>query len=244
MPVRMMDSLDMASGGVVSMAFDPKQPIPHAASVRGNGMPAPGQNQRDRRSIILATIRMLLIEEGFEGVTVRRVAECSGHAVQTIYNLVGPRDLAITEAITEYSQFVNLPPLPDLDDTGASVMMLDRELQSIQTNPEFCRNVCLIFFTESRDIFYDFRARQVKSFHGFMMQQQKAGIIRAEVNVRSLAEQLVMFLSALCVEWSDRPFAFDLLRQRLYTGYSTLMSGALCPSYPREMVLDLECAAH
>ncbi len=45
--------------------------------------------------MILAAIRRLLIDEGYDGITVRRIAEASGHAVQTICNLVGPRDLPL-----------------------------------------------------------------------------------------------------------------------------------------------------
>ena len=208
------------------VVFDPARPIP-----RGNGgipgMPAPGQNQRNRRSIILATIRRLLTEEGFEGVAVRRIAECSGHAVQTIYNLVGPRELAITEAISEYSQYVNLTAMPDPEDPNALLAMIERELKSIEINPEFCRNVCLIYFTESRGIFYDFRERQIRLLHNFLLQQQKAGVVRAGVNTRSLAEHLILFLGTLCVEWADRPFPFEQLQQRTYAGYANLMGEAM-----------------
>src|SRR3546814_17176471 len=80
---------------VPAMVVDPTQPIQRMPVQIGNRSYAPGQNQRQRRAAILATIRRLLIDDGFEGVTVRRIAECSGHAVQTIYNLVGSRNQAI-----------------------------------------------------------------------------------------------------------------------------------------------------
>src|SRR3546814_961893 len=128
----------------------------------GNRSYAPGKNQRQRRAGILATVRRLLIDDGFEGVTVRRIAECSGHAVQTIYNLVCSRNQAIAEAINEYSQYVCLTATPDPKDPTASAMMIDRERNSIRATPEFCRNVCMIFFSDSREIFYAFRERQVE----------------------------------------------------------------------------------
>lgn len=233
MPILNAPGLDTIAIAPPAVIFDPTQPIPRAPVRLSNWTSAPGQNQRNRRAIILATIRRLLIEEGFDGVTVRRVAECSGHAVQTIYNLVGPRDLAIIEAINEYSQYVNLTATPDPDDPYASAAIIERELKSIQLNPEFCRNVCLIFFSESRSIFYDFRDRQVKSMCNFLTQQQKAGIVRADVDARNLAEQLILYVSALFVEWSDRPFAFEQLQQRLYAGYGSLIAGAINPSCGR-----------
>jgi AcrR family transcriptional regulator len=180
--------------------------------------------------MILAAIRRLLLDEGHEGITVRRIAECSGHAVQTIYNLVGPRDLAITEAVTEYSQYVCLTATPNPADPNAAAGMIDRELQSIEIHPEFCRNVCKIYFTDSRGIFYDFRTRQTKMLYSFLLQQQKSGIIRPGVDTRSMAENFMLFMGAIFVEWSDSSIPLDQLKQRLYAGYFSIMAEAIVPS--------------
>jgi AcrR family transcriptional regulator len=223
--------------GVVAPAvvFDPTLPIPRPTGQLARA-DAFGQNQRNRRSMILAAIRRLLVDEGHEGVTVRRIAECSGHAVQTIYNLVGPRDLAITEAVTEYSQYVCLTANPNPADPYASAGMIDRELQSIEIQPEFCRNVCQIYFSESRGIFYDFRARQTKMLHSFMVQQQKSGVIRPGADTRSIAENFMLFMGAIFVEWSDCVIPLDQMKQRLYAGYFSIMADAIQPSARRSDV--------
>lgn len=214
-------------GAANAVIFDPARPIGRPELVREGGRRVPAHNQRFRRATILATIRKLLTDEGLEGVTVRRIAETSGHAVQTIYNLVGPRDHAIAEAISEYSQYVNLTAAPDPFDPQVPAAIVDRELSSIRIQPRFCRNVCMIYFSGSRQIFYDFRGRQVKSMHRFLQQQQRAGVVRREINVLGLAEQLMFFLGALCVEWADRDFPLEELRERLCDGYEGLMAGAL-----------------
>ncbi len=211
------------------MVFDPTLPIPRLGGAVPGG-DAFGQNQRNRRSMILAAIRRLLVNEGLAGVTVRRIAECSGHAVQTIYNLVGPRDLAITEAVTEYSQYVCLTANPNPADPHAAVRMIDRELRSIEVHPEFCRNVCQIYFSESRGIFYDFRARQTRMLHGFLVQQQKSGVIRPGADTRGMAENFMLFMGAVFVEWSDSCLPREQLRQRLYAGYHGIMADAIQPA--------------
>jgi AcrR family transcriptional regulator len=221
------------SAAGAAMVFDPTRPIQRRPLRMDDRGAAPGQNQRQRRATILATIRRLLIDEGFEGVTVRRVAECSGHAVQTIYNLVGTRNLAISEAISEYSQYVCLTETPDPRNPTASIAMIDRELDSIRMRPEFCRNVCMIFFSESREIFYDFRRRQVDVLHNFLLQQRKLGIIGSSTDVSGLAERMILSLGALFVEWADRPFSLDSLQERLYGTYACLMSDALSPAIGR-----------
>lgn len=215
---------------VPEVVYNPSLPIAAAPAPFAGTPPPSRQNQRLRRSMILATIRRLLTEEGYDGVTVRRIAENSGHAVQTIYNLVGPRDQAIIEAIGEYTRFVGRTAMPDPEDPNAVVEIIDRWLASVSAAPEFCRQVSLIFFTPSRHIFYAFRDRELKGMQGLLARQQKCGVLRADANIRDLAEQLVLLASALCVEWSDRPFPLEQLHRRLCSGYANLLAGAVGPA--------------
>jgi len=220
------ESHDFA-GGAPSVLYDPALPI-----LRGQGeggRATTRQNQRLRKAQILATIRRLLVDHGFEGVTVRRIAESSGHAVQTIYNLVGPRDEAIVAAVSEYTRFVGRTAMPRAEDPHVVMEIIDRWLQSIEAAPEFCRQVSLIYFTRSRAIFYAFRDLELKGMHQLLQRQQKCGALRPEANIRDLSEQLVLFASGLCLEWSDRPFPLEQLRRRLYSGYANLLAHAVAP---------------
>lgn len=214
------------AGKTRSALYDPRLPIMHFP---GSSDAAPRRNQRLRRARILATIRGLLTDEGIDGITVRRVAQTSGHAVQTIYNLVGPRDQAIAEAISEYTRYVGRTAHPRPEDPHTLIEIIDRWLQSVEAAPEFCRQVSMIFFTRSRNIFYDFRDREFQGMTRLLRQQQKCGAIRPEVNVKDLADQLVQLASGLCIEWSDRPFPLEQLRRRLYSGYANLLSAAVSP---------------
>jgi AcrR family transcriptional regulator len=211
--------------------YDPALPIHHFPGQAKAALSR--RNQRLRRAQILATIRRLLAEEGFDGVTVRRIAQASGHAVQTIYNLVGPRDRAIVEAISEYTRYVGRTASPQPEDPQAVMAIIDCWLQSVEAAPAFCRQVSLIHFGPARAVFYSFRDRELKGMHGLLSRQQKCGAIRAETNIRDLAEHLVLLASALCVEWSDRPFPIEQLRRRLYSGYANLLAGAVAPRGPR-----------
>lgn len=221
------------------LVFEPGCPVPPGFDRAANVSSASGQAQRERRSRILATIRNLLVERGFEGLTVRGIAEGSGFAVQTIYNLVGPRDHAIVEAICEYTRLINYSSLSDPEDPYAVVKIMDRGAQSIEASPEFCRQVCMIAFTPSRDIYYKYRDRQFRAMRGFLAMQKKAGILRASVNISDLAEQLMLLASALCMDWADDRLPLDQLRRRLIAGYTNLMAGAVnapIQAYPEAIV--------
>lgn len=227
----MNDHSAAASGYVPNLIgppiYDPASPIMFTRRGSFAAAAMPRRNQRLRRAHILATIRQLLTEGGFESVTMRRIADVSGHAVQTIYNLVGPRDHAIVEAIGEYTRFVGRTARPDPQNPEALTAIIDRWLQSIAANPEFCRQVSLISFTPSRHVFYAFRDRQRKGMENLLVHQQQCGVLRADANVRDLAELLVLLSSALCVEWSDGNCSFELLHRRLYSGFAELLGGAL-----------------
>ena len=184
--------------------YDPFRPILHHHGRSPEASSGSRYNQRSRRSQILATIRRLLTEHGFVGVTVRRVAEASGHAVQTIYSLVGPRDQAIIEAISEYIRYVGRTTEPRSDDPYAVMGITNGWVQSMETTPEFCRQVSLIFFTEARGVFYTFRDQQLGRMCSLLTRQQKCGVLRGEINVRDLAEQLVL-LSTGSVSGMVRP---------------------------------------
>jgi len=184
-------------------------------------------NQRLRRTRILATIRTLLIAGGVEAVTMREIARQSGHAVQTIYNLVGPREHAIIEAISEYTRYVGRTSPHDPADPNSVVALIDQWVESIAACPEFCKQVSLIALTPSRAIFYAIRERQLKGLFGLLLRQQRSGVLRRDANVRDLAEQMAFGASALCVEWADRPFPVPDLQRRLTATFSNLMASAL-----------------
>jgi AcrR family transcriptional regulator len=215
------------AGATPSGLYDPAMPIDFLRGDSERGRTTTRRNQRLRKAQILATIRRLLVEHGFEGVTMRRIAEASGHAVQTVYNLVGPRDEAIVAAVSEYTRYVGRTASPRPEDPQAVMEIIDRWLQSVEAAPEFCRQVSLIYFTRARGIFYAFRDLELKGMHQLLQRQQKCGALRPETNLRDLAEQLVLFASALCVDWADRPYPLEQLRRRLYSGYGNLLAQAL-----------------
>jgi AcrR family transcriptional regulator len=221
--------------------YDPFAPIARRPGRLAQAAECTGHGQRARRATILATIRTLLTESGCESVTVRRISQVSGFAVQTIYNLVGPRDQAITEAISEYSLFVGRTARPRADDPSAVFGIVNRWVDAIHAQPDFCRQANLIFFTESRGIYYTFRDRQLRGMRNFLKRQQDCGIIRADVNIADVAEQLVLLSSALWLEWSDRPFPLEVLHHKLCSGCANILADKVAPQY-RSVIADWEAA--
>jgi AcrR family transcriptional regulator len=212
----------------LAVVFDPTRPVfdtvDHLAyRTKGRG----SRNQRQRRSQILAAVRQLLIEEGYKGVQVRRIADLSGVVVQTVYNLVGPRDHAIVEAISDYTGYLGRSLPFDPEDPAALIKMIEWQGQSVLRAPEFPRQVCLLYFTEGRPIFQEYRRRQIRSIHALLCRQKKIGVLRPDADCRSLAEEMMFFSSAMFIEWADVGFPTEKLLSQIISGQTHILASAL-----------------
>jgi AcrR family transcriptional regulator len=218
-------------GPEARILFDPKRPVMPAAGPPVGRKSMAWQNQRQRRSLILAAIRRLLMEEGYKGVTVRRIAELSGHVVQTVYNLVGPRDHAIVEAIADYTSHIGrlAPVVPE--DPAAVIKIIEWQGQSVTLAPEFTRQVCLIYFTDGRPIFQEYRERQIRNVRSILAKQKRLGILRRDVCCRDVAQDLMFYSSAVFIEWADRSFPVDELVSRIRSGYTHILAGTISPRF-------------
>jgi AcrR family transcriptional regulator len=228
----------VAAAGVGALAlYDPTVPTAHWTQPSAKRVMAAGSDQRLRRSVILATIRRLLIERGCNGITIRRIAEASGFAVGTIYNLVGSRNEAITEAISEFTLFVGRTASPRPDDPNSVVRIIDHWLGATAATPELCRQVNLIHFSESRFIYNKSREQQLAGVYNFLRLQQRYGVITAEADVQHLSENLVFLSSAFFQEWADRCFSLDELHQKVRSSCASLLIDKLAHEHRAAVIL-------
>jgi AcrR family transcriptional regulator len=205
-------------------SFDPSSPIFMVASgAHRNDQVRP--DKRYRRSCILAAIRKLLMQRGAQGITIREIAKHSGYSVQTIYNLAGRQNEAIEDALAEYSHYVMQESVPNPSDPHALFAILNSWLETIKLVPQYCIESSQVFFSEAtRGLYYKNRQCHARGMTTLLREQMRCGIIRRDVNVEELAEQLILFSSASCLEWSADTISLDRLRVRLYSGFASLIS--------------------
>ena len=202
--------------------------VPVLATASHDRPNSPGrQNQVRRRAFILATVRRLLVQVGCDNITIRGIAEASGFAVQTIYNLIGPRDKVIADAISQYARFVGRRVHMGGEHPNVLLALVSAWAQGLDHSPDYCRSNNLIYFGSSRDIYYSFRDNQMRGLNRLLRHQRKCGIIRDEIDIEVLADQLGLFASAMCLEWADRPFPVDVFYYKLTMVYADLLANAL-----------------
>lgn len=197
--------------------FDPFKALPPGAGKMQPVEPGARVNQRLRRAEIRAVIRRLLAERGVEGLTVRGIAQESGFALQTIYNLAGPRNQAITDAISEYSLYVGRVASSGMGPPSLA-KVVDMWIAAAEASPDYARQCQRIFFTPSRDIYYRFRDIQIRGMAKFLRNQEAAGTLYFHGSARRLAEQMVFYAMAMWLDWADSAYPLPALRDRLLPG--------------------------
>jgi AcrR family transcriptional regulator len=202
--------------------LDPYRPLPTGAVRRLPSQGGVRSNQWARRAQILATTRRLIGERGCKDVTVQEIARNSGLALQTIYNLVGPRECVIAEAISEYNLFTGR--MAEGGKTGHMLLdSIDTWFTASEACPEFMRQCSLLAFSPSRTIFYHVRDVHVRGMTSMLRHRQAMGRLSYSISPRELAEQLSNFASSMWMDWADRPFPLDILRERIVSGFLKLM---------------------
>ena len=106
--------------------------------------------QAARRASILEATRDLISKRGYEGTTVRDVAELAGVAKGTLYNIYGGKDELIFSAVMDVrddlrERTIDLAPRPGLD----SILKSDRAvLDEILRTPTYVEAIARALLNE------------------------------------------------------------------------------------------------
>jgi AcrR family transcriptional regulator len=149
------------------------------------------QQMAERRERILEAARNIIAAHGYEGLTMRDLAEASRVTVPTIYNLIGSKERVLLAAVEQTTgSFVSrIERAP-----GDVIAVVDAAIQELLRLPRYYRALLLVLFSSDA-----------------------AGPARRHAD-RALADQLDAALSELgeagdLVRWVDRV----LLRERLHS---------------------------
>jgi AcrR family transcriptional regulator len=152
-------------------------------------MPTLDQKMASRRERILEAARRLIESRGYEGLTMRNLAQESDVTVPTLYNLIGNKEQVFFEAIEEQTRvFVS-----SLDRAhGDLISLIEATVRLLVRRPRYYRALLLVFTSTERSN----SARRLVD--------------------RAVADQIAISLAELAeagalVDWVDR----DVLAQRL-----------------------------
>ena len=161
--------------------------------------------QLQRQSKILATVRSMLEEGGYEGMTIRDLARRAGVSVGTLYNLYGRKDVLVLAAVDDL-----LSRLPGIAATEAAsegfdgIFAFGRIIgDQIEATPGYADAMTRILFHVGSDdpLVEVLFARSYPFFKSQLEVARTNGDVRPEVDVDLVARHLVGQLWGVVLLW-------------------------------------------
>ncbi len=151
--------------------------------------------QLQRQSDILATVRAMLNEVGYEGMTIRALAKRAKVAQGTLYNLYGGKDGLVLAAVDELMTDLAGAAADGAPEEGIdAILALNAVMgEQIRATPRYADAMTrILFHVQPDDPLVDVLfARSLPFFKAQLAIAQRKGEVRTDVDTNVLARYLV-----------------------------------------------------
>ena len=203
------------------------------------------ETKADRRARILTQARMLLSMEGFEGLSLRKLAARAGLTVPTIYNLVGGKEQVLLELALQMIASVETA-LDDIEESQplerAEAIVLVA-IAEIERAPDFHRAALLAIDHLDRNGSppgWDRLSRQAAAMQEkATVAAQRIGLLEGQISASLIAEQIFRTYRSASRDWSVRRCSLPQFRRMalagVYLGFAADASPGLRPVLARKL---------
>jgi len=187
------------------------------------------EHKAERRTRILAAARELIAERGYDGLTMRDLAQASRVSVPTLYNLFGGKQALI---------------LGELESTFAAVVagiatvrtgnVVDRALATCDAGnadllavPRYSRELILLFLTapETSPVRRESAERYAELMADLLRDGQKAGDIESWIDPMVLSRRMFAHYQLTMIEWARGEIDADAFRSATRFGMCVMLLG-------------------
>jgi AcrR family transcriptional regulator len=200
----------------------------------------------DRRTRIMLEARALLAQEGFEGLSLRKLADRAGVTVPTVYNLVGGKEQILLELVLEMIAVIK-KVLESIDEdeplTRAEAIVL-LAIAEIERAPDFHRAALLAIDAFDRDgaqTDWDSIEQQAAE-----MQEEAAkaarrkGLLEGRINANLIAAQIFRTYRSASRDWAFRRCDLVEFRRIALTGVYLGLAADASETFRRVLVRKLK----
>ena len=170
-----------------------------------------------RRTRVLEEARKLVAEAGYEGVTMRLLAERSEVASATLYNIYGNKETLVATAVSELFEEQMAHAAAEsgsgLDGTIARTRWIAGEIERM---PEYTRAMVTVYFSASAEnLVRDLLRRITTDAHRQLLEslRRKGGLL-PWVDIDLLASQTANHQYAAVHDWAIGKVSMDRLADR------------------------------
>ncbi len=189
--------------------------------------------QAARRASILEATRDLISKRGYEGTTVRDVAELAGVAKGTLYNIYGGKDELIFSAVMDVrddvrERTIDLAPRPGLD----SILKSDRVvIDEILRTPTYAEAISRALFgaPAAKMLVPSLVGLPIELTRKELESAKSLGEIESDVECKLLARQLVMQRWGLIMALSLNLLSVDQIRREVTQAMVRILQSVALP---------------
>jgi AcrR family transcriptional regulator len=202
------------------------------------------EHKAERRARILTAAREMIAERGYDGLTMRDLAEASRVSVPTLYNLFGGKQALL---------------LGELESTFAAVVagieqtrtgnVVDRALATCDAGnadllaiPRYSRELILLFLTSSETA--ALRRSSAEAYAGLMADLlrdgQKAGEIVPWVDPLVLSRRMFAHYQLAMIEWARGELDTEGFRAATRFGMCAMLLGVTRGKAQRQLAQELQ----
>jgi AcrR family transcriptional regulator len=187
------------------------------------------RQREERRQRILDVARLLIADRGYEGVTMRELAEKSLVSVPTLYNLFGGKNELLFAAVESYFERLLWGGRRAGTEEGLSKLLSLIETVSRETVRHAAYMRALMGFFggpgASAGLLELVSSELTSQIMEALEQMQSQRQLAAWVNPRALSERLTGQLTIVTFEWSQRLLSDAGLRGAMLYGTGALLLG-------------------
>ncbi len=173
----------------------------------------------DRRARIVDEARRLIGEQGFDGLSLRKLAAAADVTVPTIYNLIGGKEKILNELFADWVGMIE-QELTKIDKDHAleiAEAVVVEATRMIGENEEYYRSaqIAADHISRSSDAVVDWKqlgSRSASMQENAARLAQEQGLLRGDVPARVLGEQIFANYRVASSAWTYRRISLERFR--------------------------------
>ena len=187
------------------------------------------KQREERKQRILDVGRRLIAAHGFDGVTMRELAEESLVSVPTLYNLFGGKNELLSSVVESYFEKLMGSALRRPTGEGLPRIFAVCRLLSVHLpqNAQYARSLMTFSLAGSDSSpVLEFVARELAGEFGLALEQmQTRRQLVAWVDREALAERLASLLLMITFEWGNQHLTDEALEAAMLFGAASMLLG-------------------
>ena len=203
-------------------------------------------NMERRRQRILAEARTALANDGFEGLTLRTLAQRAGVTVPTIYNLVGNKDDLLRRLIEGLVLRCEqaLKAVEDHDPIDMTQRVFATLSSLFAEDEDFCRAALLAGQriersggpNASRRIW----KRSAQIAMKICMNASEAGLLKGEINPQRIGERAFDSYRIAAIDWMNGEIDTKTFERNAVSGFYLCLAADAVPRFRKRLLARLD----